>query len=152
MERNRAITSMENINIDTLISHVLKLWSRSKKQILDEFGLTGSQFEILAALYDLSASGRDIIQVNLSEETGIDPMTTSSILRNLEKGCIITRVRGRIDTRVIYIGLTDHGKNLYKTASVKMANCCDNLYRNIDKENLTIQLLSLSRELNKFNN
>jgi DNA-binding MarR family transcriptional regulator len=143
---------MKNINIDALISHVLKLWSRSKKQILGEFGLTGSQFEILTALYDLSASGRDIIQINLSEETGIDPMTTSSILRNLEKGCIITRVRGRIDTRVIYIGLTDHGKNLYKAASVKMANCCDNLYRNVNKENLTIQLLSLSRELNKFNN
>lgn len=152
MERNRAIASMKNINIDALISHVLKLWSRSKKQILGEFGLTGSQFEILTALYDLSASGRDIIQINLSKETGIDPVTTSTILRNLEKGSIITRARGRINTRVIYIGLTDSGKDLYKTASVKMANCCDNIYHSVDKEILTIQLLSLSRELNKFNN
>lgn len=152
MEKNRAIPSMKNINIDTLISHVLKLWSRSKKQILDEFGLTGSQFEILESLYDMSASGRDIIQVNLSEETGIDPMTTSTILYNLEKGSIITRVRGRLDTHMICIGLTDNGRNIYETASVKMANCCDNLYRNIDKESLTIQLLSLSRELNKFTN
>lgn len=152
MERNRAIASMKNINIDALISHVLKLWLRSKKQILGEFGLTGSQFEILTALYDLSASGRDIIQINLSKETGIDPVTTSTILRNLEKGCIITRARGGINTRAIYIGLTDSGKDLYKIASIKMANCCDDIYHSIDKEVLTIQLISLSRELNKFNN
>lgn len=139
-------------NMDSLINHVFKLWMRSKKQILDEFGLTGPQYEVLSAIYNLSNLKKEIIQINLSEETGIDPMTTSTILRNLEKNNMITRVRGTVNTRVIYIELTDKGKSLYSMASTKMSMCCTNLYRNIDEKNFTAQLLVLSNELNKLNN
>ena len=144
--------SMKGVNVDSLIGHVFKLWMRSKKQILDEFRLTGPQYEVLSAIYYLSNSKHEIIQIDLSEETGIDPMTTSTILRNLEKNNIITRVRGTVNTRVIYIELTDKGRSLYNMASSKMSSCCNNLYRNIDEKNFTAQLLVLSKELNKLNN
>lgn len=144
--------NMKGVNVDSLIGHVFKLWLRTKKQILDEFGLTGSQYEVLSAIYNLGSYKKEIIQINLSEETGIDPMTISTILRNLEKNNIITRVRGTINTRVIYVELTETGKTLYAMASSKMALCCNNLYRNIDEKNLTSQLLVLSNELNKLNN
>lgn len=143
---------MKGVNVDSLIGHVFKLWMRSKKQILDEFGLTGSQYEVLSAIYNLSNLRKEIIQIDLSEETGIDPMTTSTILRNLEKNNIITRVRGTVNTRVIYIEFTDKGKSLYSMASSKMSMCCNNIYRNIDERNLTAQLIVLSNELNKLNN
>jgi len=151
MEKEK-ISSMRNTNVDSLIGHVFKLWMRSKKQILDEFGLTGPQFAVLSAIYYLGKYKNDIIQIDLSEETGIDPMTTSTILRNLEKNNMITRVRGTINTRVIYIELTDKGSTLFHMASSKMASCCDDLYRNIDAQNFTSQLLLLSNELNKLNN
>lgn len=143
---------MKGSNMDSLINYVFKLWMRSKKQILDEFGLTGSQYEVLSAIYHLGNFRREIIQIDLSEETGIDPMTTSTILRNLEKNNLITRVRGTVNTRVIYIELTDKGKSIYSMASSKMLLCCNNLYRNIDEKNFTAQLLVLSNELNKLNN
>jgi len=143
---------MKGSNMDSLINYVFKLWMRSKKQILDEFGLTGSQYEVLSAIYHLGNFRREIIQIDLSEETGIDPMTTSTILRNLEKNDLITRVRGTVNTRVIYIELTDKGKSIYSMASSKMLLCCNNLYRNIDEKNFTAQLLVLSNELNKLNN
>lgn len=143
---------MKGINVDSLMGHVFKLWIRSKKQILDEFRLTGPQYEVLSALCNLSSLREEIIQIDLSEETGIDPMTTSTILRNLEKNKMITRVRGTVNTRVIYIELTDKGKSLYNMASSKMLMCCNNLYRNIDEKNFTAQLLMLSSELNKLNN
>jgi len=151
MEKIRE-NSLRGNNVDSLIGYVFKLWMRSKRQILDEFGLTGSQYEVLSAIYNMSNYKKDIIQIDLSEETGIDPMTISTILRNLEKNNMVTRVRGTVNTRVIYIELTDMGKSLYNIASSKMSICCNNLYRNIDERNLTAQLLVLSNELNKLNN
>ena len=151
MEKVKA-DSMKSINVDLLIGHVFKLWMKSKKQILDEFGLTGPQYKILSAIYFLGTLKKEIIQIDLSEETGIDPMTTSTILRNLEKSNMITRIRGTVNTRVIYIELTDKGETLYNMASSKMKSCCNSLYRNIDEKNLTAQLLVLSNELNKLNN
>jgi len=144
--------NMRGINVDSLIGHVFKLWLRTKKQILDEFGLTGSQYEVLSAIRYLTSCRKEIIQIDLSEETGIDPMTISTILRNLEKNDIITRSRGTVNTRVIYIKLTERGNSLYDIASSKMSSRCSTLYRNIDEKNLTSQLLVLSNELNKLNN
>lgn len=144
--------NMKGVNVDSLIGHVFKLWMRTKKQILEEFDLTGPQYEVLCAICYLGKYKKEIIQINLSEETGIDPMTISTILRNLERNSIITRVRGTVNTRVVYIQLTEKGSVLYAMASSKMSSCCNNLYRNIDEKNLTSQLLVLSNELNKLNN
>ena len=144
--------NMRGVNVDSLIGHVFKLWMGTKKQILDEFGLTGPQYEVLSAIYYLGNYKKEIIQIDLSEETGIDPMTISTILRNLAKNNIITRMRGTKNTRVIYIEFTDVGEALYTMASTKMSLCCNNIYRNIDEKNLTSQLLVLSNELNKLNN
>ena len=150
METNR-LNSMRGINVDSLIRYVFKLWMKSKKQILDEFNLTGPQFDILNAIYYLSKSNKEVIQINLSNETGIDPMSVSSILRNMEKNNIITRLRGRVNTRVIHVELTAKGISLFEKAYSKMSQSCNDLYRNIDEKNLTSQLIMLSNELNKLN-
>lgn len=144
--------TMKGVNVDILISHVVKQWIRSKKQILDEFGITSSQYEMMSAIDSLKNQTNEIIQINLSETTGIDPMTTSTILRNLEKNNLITRIRGIKNTRVIYIRLTEKGNCIYDMASQKMKLCSDSLYQNIDEQNLTRQLLILSNELRKLNN
>lgn len=143
-------SSLENMNVDLLIGHVFKLWIRNRRQMLDEFKLTGPQYDVLSAIYHLSDIKSGIIQMDLSEVTGIDPMTVSTILRNLEKNDLITRIRGTVDTRVIYIELTGKGKSFYDKAFSKMSSCYDNLYQNIDGESLTGQLLVLSNELNKL--
>jgi len=143
---------MKGVNVDSLIGHVFKLWIRNKKQILDEFGLTGSQYEVLSAIYNLSSLRKEIIQIDLSEETGIDPMTTSTILRNLEKKEYIRRARGTVNTRIVIVELTEKGKCLYNLASSKVKAVSNTIYQNIDEQNLTRQLVLLSKELNKLNN
>lgn len=137
----------KDINIDSLIGHVFKLWVRSKKQILDKFNLTLSQYEVLSAIYNLSNCRKEIIQIDLSEKTGIDPMTISTVLRNLEKNNLIIRLRGTVNTRVVYVELTEEGKCLYKSAAYKISLNSSTLYRNIDERNLSNQLLVLSNEL-----
>lgn len=145
-------TNMKGSNVDSLLSYVFKLWARGRKQILDEFGLTIPQYEVLSAIVYLLCHKTEIIQTDLSKETKIDPMNTSTILRNLEKNNLITRTRGTVDTRVIYIALTEQGESLHRQASSRMSSCYRQLYSNIDEKNLTIQLVKLSNELNKFNN
>lgn len=143
---------LKGLNVDTLLNHVFKQWVRGRKHLLDEFGLTIPQYEVLSAISTLAYTRREIIQTDLSKETRIDPMNISTILRNLEKNKLITRVRGTIDTRVVYIELTESGRLLHQQASNRMTSCCQQLYGNIDEKNLTIQLIKLSNELNKINN
>ncbi len=143
---------MKGLNVDMLLSHVFKQWVRGRKHLLDEFGLTIPQYEVLSAISTLEYSRKEIIQTDLSKETRIDPMNISTILRNLEKNKLITRIRGTVDTRVMYIELTESGRTLYQQASNRMTSCCKQLYSNIDEKNLTIQLIELSNELNKTNN
>lgn len=142
---------MKGINIDSIIRQVFKSWTRNKKHVLDEFGLTISQYDILSGIYNLTSYKKSIIQMNLSEETGIDPMTVSTILRNLEKSRLIVRIRGTVDSRVVYIGLTEAGKSVYELAYSKMLQCCNELYNDIDEKELISQLLLISNELDKLN-
>lgn len=144
------VDGLKGLNVDTLIGYVFKLWVKSKRQILNELNLTGPQFDVLSAIYYLSLNRKGVIQINISEETEIDPMTVSIILRNLEKSNLIIRIRGTVNTRVKYVELTDEGASLFKKASLKMSRHCNELYGNIDEKNLTSQLIMLSNELNKI--
>lgn len=141
-----------NINIDLLIGRVTKLWTKTKKQILDNCGLTYSQFEILSAIYHFTLSRQEIIQIHLSERTGIDPMTTSTILRNLEKKALITRIRGIQNTRVVFVKLSPAGYTVYKKASKEIVLLNKSLYKRINSNSLAKELLLLSNELGKINN
>lgn len=140
------------IAIDHLFNQVIKLWTKRKKQVLDNCGLTHSQFEILSAIYHFTVSRQEIIQIDLSEKTGIDPMTTSTILRNLEKKQFVTRMRGTENTRVVYIKLTAEGIDVYKCAFSSISEMNNSLYCRVNRNNLVKQLRLLSDELCKINN
>lgn len=149
---NNQIHNIGISNIDALLSQVSKMWTRTKRQALDNHGLTHSQFEILSAIYDLTIHKKEIIQVDLSEKTGIDPMTTSTILRNLEKKKLITRMRGIENSRAVFVELTPLGSEVYNLASGNIISLSKILYNKIDENNLFIQLRLLSEELHKINN
>ena len=72
-------------DVEYLIWKIFKYWQRGKQKLLEEFGLTGSQLELLGAIYRMSEHNMEVTQILLSQKTGIDPMTTSTILRNLQK-------------------------------------------------------------------
>lgn len=147
--RNLEIQERQFSRVDNLMWKVTKLLTKKKKMILDEFGLTCSQFDILTAIYDFSKSNNEVIQINLSEKAQIDPMTTSTILRNLEKRGLIKRERGLINTRTVEVSLTQAGKELYIKAQQKTEKMRTELYRNLDQKQLASQLLILSDKLNK---
>jgi len=147
--RNLEIQERQFSQVDNLMWKVTKLLTKKKKMILDEFELTCSQFDILAAIYHFSGNKSEVIQVNLSEKTQIDPMTTSTVLRNLEKRGLIKRERGLINTRTVEVNLTTEGEELYNMAQQKIERMRVDLYQNLDRKQFASQLLILSDKLNK---
>jgi len=136
------------LKMDILIWRIFKLLIKNKKHILDSLDLTCSQFDILSAIHYFSIIKTDIIQMDLSEKAGIDPMTTSTILRNLERKELITRHRSTLNTRTVLVKLTEKGSILLEQAMIQIKLSCAKIYENIDKDGLTSQLLKLSEKLN----
>lgn len=142
--------SIPNSDIGFLIWRISKFWQRGKHRSLDEFGLTGPQLEILAALYHLSLHKSDVTQIDLSQEADVDPMTTSTILRNLQRKGLVDRKESQIDTRARNIELTNEGLLLFEKAIAKIKLTQEKLFVNLDKEALRTQLQLLLAELDKF--
>ncbi|SHF05520.1 MarR family winged helix-turn-helix transcriptional regulator [Dysgonomonas macrotermitis] len=133
-----------------LIWRITKYWQRGKHRMLDEFGLTGSQMEVLGAIFHLSKDEKEVTQIFLSQETGIDPMTVSTILRNLQKKGLITRKESKIDTRARVVELTEEGRSLFAMALTKVKELQEVLFESIDVDALRKQLKILLNELNRL--
>ena len=101
-----------------LLWQVTNLWQREIKKALEQYGLTHSQFVLLASIHWLSLHKQEVTQVVLSNHTKIDPMTTSTVLRTLQQKGFIQRQEHATDTRAKTVALTEEGKKLIKKAVV----------------------------------
>lgn len=125
---------------------------RGKQRILDEFDITGSQMEILSAIYWLCKDEKDITQILLSQHTQIDPMTTSTILRNLQKKELITRKSSKTDTRARIVEITPKGEEKLLKAAKKLHESTDEVFKKLNQEALKKQLQILLTTLTESNN
>ena len=82
-----------------LLWQVTNLWQRELKKALEKLDLTHAQFVLLASTLWLSQHQEDVTQVILSSHTKIDPMTTSTVLRTLQKKGLLSRQEHSTDTR-----------------------------------------------------
>ena len=99
-----------------LLWQVTSLWQREIRKTLEPFGLTHSQFVLLTSTYWLSMINEEVTQVRLSSHTKIDAMTTSTVLRTLQKKGLIKRQEHATDTRAKVITITPKGEDLVKPA------------------------------------
>lgn len=101
-----------------LLWQVTNLWQRQIKKALEPYGLTHSQFVLLASIHWLSLHQQEVTQIVLSNHTKIDPMTTSTVLRTLQQKVLIQRQEHLTDTRAKTVGLTEEGKEIIKKAVI----------------------------------
>src|SRR5207245_2522155 len=73
-----------------LLWKVSNAWQRRQRAALEPFGLTHSQFVLLATATWFGAS-ETLTQARLAELSGVDPMTTSQIVRALEEASLLER-------------------------------------------------------------
>lgn len=101
-----------------LLWQVTTLWQRGIKKALEKHNITHAQYVLLASLLWLSQSEQHVMQIDLSNHSKIDPMTTSTVLRTLQGKGFIARKEHFSDTRAKTVALTSEGTELVKLAIV----------------------------------
>lgn len=91
------------------------LWRRALEGILKPFDLTHPQFVILAAVGWLTKEGMKASQAEIGRQAGLDPNTTSQILRSLQAKELIQRTLSK-DERSKHPSLTKTGSTLLGNA------------------------------------
>jgi len=99
-----------------LLWQVTTLWQRGIKKALDAIDITHPQFVLLASLLWLSKQKESVTQIDLSSHSKIDPMTTSTIIRTLERKELIGRQEHHTDTRAKTVVLTATGIKVTRQA------------------------------------
>ncbi len=101
-----------------LLWQVTNLWQREIKKALEQFGITHSQFVLMASIHWLTLQKQEVTQVVLSNHTKIDPMTTSTVLRTLQQKGFVQRQEHQTDTRAKVVVLTENGIEVIKKAVI----------------------------------
>lgn len=76
-----------------LLWKVSTLWRRAIEEALQPLGLTHPQFVILATIGWFTREGEQACQAKIGKHAGLDPNTTSQILRGLQSKQLIDRLR-----------------------------------------------------------
>jgi DNA-binding MarR family transcriptional regulator len=91
-----------------LLWHISTSWRSSIETVLKTFGLTHPQFVILATTGWLTKNGDLTTQAAIGKMAGLDPNTTSQIIKGLEQKELIKRGKSS-DGRAKNVSLTSHG-------------------------------------------
>ena len=90
-------------------------WQRRQRAALKPFGLTHSQFVLLASA-TWFGSAEPLSQARLAEVSGVDPMTTSQIVRALESARLLERRPHPEDPRANLVVVTRAGREAAERA------------------------------------
>ncbi len=94
-------------------------WQRAQRAALESFGLTHVQYALLATLAGDDAR-KGLSQSEISGRSGVDPMTTSQVIRNLEARDLVLRSVSDEDKRAQKVTLTSGGRSLVRKAQPKV--------------------------------
>lgn len=133
-----------------LLWQVTNLWQREIRKALEIYDLTHSQFVLLASIHWLTLHGNKVTQTLLSSHAKIDPMTTSTVLRTLQKKGFVMRQEHATDTRAKTVVLTIKGKEVTQRA-VKTVELFDKEFFHIPdskKKDFNMTLIKLINQGN----
>ncbi|MCP5469293.1 MAG: winged helix DNA-binding protein [Chlamydiales bacterium] len=130
-----------------LLWHLSTSWRSCIESALKEFDLTHPQFVVLATLAWLTRGGERVTQAKVGQLAGLDPNTTSQIVRGLERKGLLVR-KSSTDARAKNPSLTAKGKRLLTSALPKVEDT-DEAYFETLSENELNTLLQLFRKLTK---
>ncbi|MFB5651906.1 MarR family winged helix-turn-helix transcriptional regulator [Leptospira wolffii] len=99
-----------------LLWQVTNLWQREIRKVLEPLDLTHAQFVLLAVTHWLELHEEETTQIRISDRAKTDPMTTSTVLRTLEKKKLVKRSAHDTDTRAKSVHTTPEGQKILKEA------------------------------------
>ncbi len=85
-------------------------WQKRVAEALAPHEITHTQFVILASIKWFEEQGREPSQAQITQLTGIEKMTLSKAIRQLESTSLVVRIKSEVDTRAVAVSLTTSGK------------------------------------------
>lgn len=130
-----------------LLWHISGVWRGRIEGVLRERGLTHPQFVVLAAIGWLTKEGEGVTQAFVGKLAGLDPNTTSQVIRGLEqKGLVEREVEGRVKRP----NLTKKGQKILSAALPAVEAEDGNFFAQLDKKDRD-GLVHLFQKLLKIN-
>jgi MarR family transcriptional regulator, transcriptional regulator for hemolysin len=111
-----------------LLWKITALWQAKLGAVLGEFGITQTQYAILASLRWFEEKQEPTTQSHLVEHTKIDKMTVSKAIRRLEKDRLVSRESSATDNRAINVHFTDEGREVIQRAIVAIENADEDFF------------------------
>jgi len=84
-------------------------WRVAVDRAVAPLGLTHAQYSVLASLFGMVRAGERPSQRRLADQTGLEPIYISKLVRALEASGLVDRSADPADTRAIQLTLTDSG-------------------------------------------
>lgn len=119
-----------------LLWKITALWQRKLAEVLGEFGITQTQYAILASLKWFEERNEPTTQANLVRHTRIDKMTVSKAIRRLEDDGLVLRETSSHDSRATDVCFTPQGKKLIQKAIVSIENADEAFFSCLTKRQL----------------
>jgi MarR family transcriptional regulator, transcriptional regulator for hemolysin len=121
-----------------LLWKITGLWQSKLADILREFGITQTQYAILASLKWFEENKEPTTQAHLVQHAKIDKMTVSKAIRRLEKDSLVLRESSLTDSRATNVQFTAHGKKLIQKAIVAIENADEAFFSCLTKKQLEV--------------
>ena len=118
-----------------LLWHISLSWRSCIEKSLGHFDLTHSQFVVLATTAWLTRKGDHISQVDIGKNAGLDPNTTSQILRGLEVKSLIKRTRS-LNERSKNPVLTELGLDILSKALPAVEKTDTQFFKSLNQKNI----------------
>lgn len=126
-------------NLGFYIQRISRIVSYKHNEMLEEKGITISQFKVLLALWEQDHK----TQNEILEEVLVKPSTLTGLINILEKKELVQRIVDSNDARVRRIALTEAGKALEEPAMDTITKMEAEIVKSlsVDEKRLVIELL-----------
>ena len=129
-----------------LLWQVTNRWQAAQRAALQPIGLTHVQFVLTASLTWLGTDG-PVMQRELADHAGTDPMMTSQVIRTLVDRGLVDRSPHPEDGRAWTLPVTPSGRKLVNRAIVAVEACDDEFFGRLGRRRaaFTRSLATLER-------
>jgi len=119
-----------------LLWKITALWQTKLGKVLGEFGITQTQYAILASLRWFEEKEEPITQTHLVEHVKIDKMTVSKAIRRLESEGLVLRERSATDSRATNVRFSSKGKKIIQKAIIAIESADEDFFSCLNEKQL----------------
>ncbi len=130
-----------------LLWHLSTSWRSCIEAVLKPLGLTHPQFVVLATLGWLTRNGDRITQASIGKMAGLDPNTTSQIVKGLEQKDLLQREKSS-DGRAKNPLLTSKGKTILAKALPAVETADHQFFNSLSSKEMK-QMIGLFQKLTR---